>query len=49
MLLEEQCNFVNWRLDSRDLKTDGLAVPEELCEISFVSLSLSLKNFTVLS
>lgn len=28
MLFEEQCYFLNWRLDSRDLKTSGLAIPE---------------------
>lgn len=28
MLFEKQCNFVSWRLDSRDPKTSGLAVPE---------------------
>lgn len=28
MLFEEQCNFLNWRLDTRDLKTSRLAVPE---------------------
>lgn len=46
-LLEEQYNVINWRLDSRDLKTHGVAVPEELSESSSVSPSLSLKKFTV--